>query len=79
MFFAQHHRCALPWDIRRPSAIATRRTDTDPIGVHIFVWFEAPFVFHMNHSDVFCTPPLLRTAVGHPPTFHMNHSDVLCE
>jgi hypothetical protein len=27
--------------------------DTDPIGVHIFVWYETPFVFHMNHSDVF--------------------------
>jgi hypothetical protein len=68
MFFAQHHRCAPPWDIPRPPAIATRQTDTDPIGLHIFVWYEAPFVFHMNHSDVFCTPPPLRTAMGHPPT-----------
>jgi hypothetical protein len=42
--------------------------DTDPIGLHIFLWFEAPFVFHMNHSDDFFTPRLLHTAMGHPPT-----------
>jgi hypothetical protein len=42
--------------------------DNDPVGVHIFLWFEAPFLFHMNHSEVFCTPPPLRTAMGHPPT-----------
>jgi hypothetical protein len=41
--------------------------DTDPIGVHIFVWYEASFVFHMDHSDEFCTTPPLRTAMGHPP------------
>jgi hypothetical protein len=42
--------------------------DTDPIEVHIFVWYEAPFVFHMNHSDKCCTPPPLRIAMGRPPT-----------
>jgi hypothetical protein len=50
--------------------------DTDPIGVHTFVWYEAPFVFHMNHSDEFCTPPPLRIAMGHPPTTrHRNAPD----
>jgi hypothetical protein len=57
MNFAQHHRSAPPWDIRRPPANATRRTDTDPIGVHIFVWYEALFVFHINPSDEFCISP----------------------